>query len=118
MKEKILCAAIWYKDVPLKKDIPQVRPKNIDRGIVVAGYRHGHCLWTMACLTGLRTATFADDGTGDHEQGFLTNHNRFVDRKEAYKIAYENDQIIGPNRGIPDNEIGLTSEDLYSEDLY
>lgn len=104
--ERILCAAIWYKDIPIKKDIPQVRPKNIDKGIVVLGHRHGQCIWTVASLTGLRTATFADDGTGDHEQGFLTNFNRFVDREEAAKIAFNSGQI---NKEI---------ETLYSEDLY
>ena len=46
-------------------------------------------------------------------QGFLTNTDRFVDRKEAYKIAFEADQINGPNKGRSENSIGLTSEDLY-----
>ncbi|MCC6818622.1 MAG: hypothetical protein IT245_07015 [Bacteroidia bacterium] len=47
------------------------------------------------------------------EKGFLTSENRFVDRKEAYTIAFNANQIIGPNKGIPTNDIGLTSEDLY-----
>lgn len=118
MKETIICAAIWYKEIRTHIDIPQVRPVNIESGIVVCGYRHGQIIWTVSMLTGLRTVTYADDGTGEYEQGFLTNKNRFVDRKEAYKIAYENNQIIGPNKGRLHNEIGLTSEDLYSEDIY
>lgn len=106
MKEYILCAAIWYKEIPLKREIPQVRPKNIDKGIVVTGHRHGQCIWTVVCLTGLRTVDKAADATGDHEQGFLTNTNRFVSREEAAKIAFA---------------AGQTKEELqilYSEDLY
>jgi hypothetical protein len=59
-------------------------------------------------MTGKRDAE-----VGVHIQGFLTSENRFVDRKEAYTIAFNADQIIGPNRGDPENSIGLTSEDLY-----
>jgi len=46
-------------------------------------------------------------------QGFLTNKNRFVNRKEAYDIAYKADQIVGPNSNRANNDIELTSEDLY-----
>lgn len=106
MIEKILCAAIWYIDIPLAKEIPQVRPKNIDRGIVVLGHRHGQCIWTTASLTGLRTCTNGEDCTGEHEQGFLTNTNRFVDREEAAKIAFAAGQI-------EKETITLYSEDLY-----
>lgn len=105
-KEYILCAAIWYQEIELKKDIPQVRPNNISRGIVVLGHRHGQCIWTMACLTGLRTCDVGEDCTGEHEQGFLTNTNRFIDRQEAAKIAYEAGQIK--------EEL----KTLYSENLY
>lgn len=41
------------------------------------------------------------------EYGFMTNQNRFVNRKEAYKIAYFNCQCCYDDR-----------EELYSEDLY
>ena len=106
MKEYILCAAIWYKEIPLKKEIPQVLPKNCDTGLVVLGHRHGQCMWTMSSLTGLRSVTNAADGVGEYEQGFLTNTNRFVDRKEAGQIAFEASQT---------EELKTT---LYSEDLY
>lgn len=105
-KEYILCAAIWYKEIPLKKVIPSVLPKNCDRGLVVTGHRHGQCMWTMGCLTGLRSVTFAEDGVGEHEQGFLTNTNRFVNRQEAAEIAFEAKQTENKK------------ETLYSEDLY
>lgn len=106
MKEYILCAAIWYKEIPLKKEIPQVLPKNCDKGLVVLGHRHGQCMWTMSSLTGLRSVTNATDGVGEYEQGFLTNTNRFVDRKEGGQIAFE----VGQTK-----ELKTT---LYSEDLY
>ena len=104
--EYILCAAIWYKKIPLKKEIPAVRPKNINTGIVILGHRHGQCIWTVSCLTGLRTVTFAVDATGKHIQGFLTNKNRFVSRRLGAKIAFKAGQI---NKEI---------QTLYSEDLY
>jgi hypothetical protein len=106
MIERILIAAIWYKDIPLKKDIPAVRPKNINKGIVILGHRHGQCIWTTACLTGLRTVTNAEDAAGTHVQGFLTNKNRFVSRMLGAKIAFKAGQIK--------KEIAT----LYSEDLY
>ena len=105
-KEYILCAAIWYKDIPLQKVIDGVLPKNCDRGLVVLGHRHGQCMWTMSSLTGLRSVTNAEDGVGEYEQGFLTNKNRFVDREEGGKIAFDAGQT-------EDLRTTLFSEDLY-----
>ena len=105
-QEYILCAAIWCKEIPLKKDIPQVLPINCDKGIVVTGHRHGQCIWTIGCLTGLRAVTFAEDGIGENVQGFLTSKNRFVNRKEGGEIAFAAKQTT---------ELKTT---LYSEDLY
>jgi hypothetical protein len=106
VKEYILCAAIWYKDIPLQKVIEGVLPKNCDKGLVVLGHRHGQCMWTMSSLTGLRSVTNAEDGVGDHEQGFLTNTNRFVGREEAAQIAFAAGQI-------KEQTTRLFSEDLY-----
>lgn len=106
LKEYILCAAIWYKDIPLKKIIDGVLPKNCDRGLVITGHRHGQCMWVMGSLTGLRSVQNAPDGVGEYEQGFLTSRNRFVDREEAAIIAFDANQI---------NEEKQT---LYSEDLW
>jgi len=105
-KEYILCAAIWYKDLTLQKVIDGVLPKNCDRGLIVLGHRHGQCMWTMSSLTGLRSVTNAEDGVGEYEQGFLTNKNRFVDREEGGKIAFDAGQT---------EDLRTT---LYSEDLY
>ena len=106
-KEYILCAAIWYQDLPTQR----LLPKNVDKGIVICGHRHGQCIDIMKSLGGLRTVTFAEDGVGEHEQGFLTNTNRFVDRLEALEIAKSSNQIK-PDEVINEH-IGLFSENLY-----
>ena len=88
MQEKIMCAANWYKDIPC-----EMPPINVDRGLVLCGFRHGFIINEMHELTKLRTCTFGEDACGNHVQGFLTNHNRFVDRNEAALVAYISDQV-------------------------
>lgn len=103
--ERILCAAIWYKDLPLlKPEVLEPRgfgPNNVDRGIVFCGYRHPNCIYQKVAVTGLRDAE-----SGEYVQGFLTNHNRFVDREIGAIIAYDAGQIEQQKKT------------LYSEDLY
>lgn len=100
--EKILCAAVWFKDIEIKHDIPTDArlPVNCDKGLVFCGYRHYQCLYTMASATGLTTAE-----AGEHIQGFLTNNNRFVDRQEGGLIHRANGH-------------STQLDDLFSEDLY
>lgn len=102
--EYILCAAIWYKDFEMPKNANQV--KNIDKGVVLCGHRHGHIISQMIAITGKRTCTFGENATGESVQGFLTNKNRFLNRKEAHKLFVE-------NGGKPEFK-----DELYSEDLY
>ena len=105
--EYILCAAIWYLDIPLKKVFDgNVLPINCDKGLVFCGFRHPHCMYTMCSVTGLRSVTFAEDGVGEHIQGFLTSHNRFVDRVEGAALHITNGGKLHYN------------DQLYSEDLY
>lgn len=108
-KEYIICSSIWYEDLHLVK--PEVleprgfRPYNITKGVVVSGWRHSNCIYQICAITGL-----AQHECGNSIQGFLTNTNRFVDRKEAYLIAKGANQIIEPI----DHDMGiLTSENLY-----
>lgn len=105
--EIILCAAVWYKDLELKAEIPfeSYLPKNLDKGIVFCGHRHGQCIYTKCCITGL-----TDGESGEHEQGFLTSFNRFVDRQEALKIAIEQNQVL--------DMAEIRGNRLFSEDLY
>ena len=103
--EEILCAAIWYKEFPILKEIPSdlLRPYNCDCGIVFAGHRHPHCAYQAVAISGK-----PQHQLGAKIQGFLTNLNRFVDRHEGAKIAIDNGQITKLKYG----------NQLYSEDLY
>ena|SRR5690554_1002856 len=104
-KELITSATIWYKDLKTAT----FKPTNIDKGIVVCGYRHPHIIEIVKHLSNLRTVEFAEDGVGDVVQGFMTNKNRFLDRKEAMILAIANGQVSGKTH---------SNEELYSEDLY
>lgn len=95
--EVILCSAIWYKDV----ERPVHRPINTPKGVVLCGYRHGHIIGQVVSLTGE-----PHHKLGEFVQGFLTNKNRFLNRKEAL-------QLFKKNGNTP--EFG---DELYSEDLY
>jgi hypothetical protein len=106
IEEKIICAAIWYKDFPLVKDdinsIGFERPINCDRGMVFCGHRHHNCMYQMIAITGKYQHEM-----GEEVQGFLTNKNRFVNRKEAAIIHKANGGTIE-----------YSSDKLFSEDLY
>lgn len=107
MTERIICAAVWYKDLELKYNMPNevYLPKNLDKGIVFCGHRHGQCIYTKCAITGLRDAE-----SGENEQGFLTSFNRFVSREEALEIALKTNQVL--------NIKEIRGNKLYSEDLY
>jgi hypothetical protein len=89
--EYIICAAVWYKELELKWVIPKevYLPKNLEKGIVFSGHRHGQFIYTKCAITGLR-----DGESGENEQGFLTSKNRFVSREEALEIALRENQVI------------------------
>lgn len=108
VKEYILCAAVWYKELQLKKpEVLRLRglsPYNVDKGIVLCGWRHGNCIYQMVAIYGIY-----DEDAGESVQGFLTSLNRFVDRKEGAEIAFKSGQIEKPIT----HPTGLFSEDLY-----
>ena len=101
-KERILCAAIWVDDGKYY----HYQPKNIDTGLVLCGLRHPCIFQQIGGLVGERKQL----GIHEREQGFLTNFNRFVGRKEALVIALEQNQV----RDISD----VRGSNLHSEDLY
>lgn len=108
MNEKILCAAVWYKEIPLARyNIPNQNPVNVDRGAVFCGHRHPHCMYTMVAVTGIRSVTTE---VGDYVQGFLTSKNRFVDREEGLEIALREGQVLDLD--------DVRGDQLHSEDLY
>ena len=97
--EKIFCSAIHLLgDVG---DMDSRRPINVSNGVVVCGRRHCNCISTINHLTGKKLSQLQP-----YVQGFLTSHDRFVDRKEAAKIAYSAGQIY--------EEI----DELFSEDVW
>ena len=93
--EKILCAAIWFKD---GKEPDLFAPTNINEGFVISGWRHGAIL---------RIGDRLNISPKNSVQGFLTSENRFLNRKEARALAVKNKQCVPE---FPD--------ELYSEDLY
>jgi len=99
-KEIITCSAIWFKD-ELKHDH---QPFNIEEGFVVCGHRHHNCFMTAHILQPTHDYVRMRD-----VQGFMTNTNRFVDRKEGWVIAYKAGQL-----GKDAAPVGI----LYSEDIY
>jgi hypothetical protein len=100
--EKIICSAIWYKEMNTARYLPI----NVDRGVVVCGHRHPHCIHTFVALTGIRSVK---SECGENVQGFLTDENRFVDRKEAMMIAKNANQLLEPEN---------VGSHLFSEDIY
>lgn len=86
LKEYIICAAIDHN------------------GTIICGLRHDDCYKILFSLT-----NSSENPPGNDKQGFLTSWNRFIDRKEAYKIAKENNQI----RWGKNEERILISENLY-----
>ena len=100
MKNKvtyIICSAILFKDG--KQHVHQ--PFNIESGFVICGHRHHNCFMTASILNEDKKIQGYED-----IQGFLTNENIFVDRKEAGRIAFEAGQT------------DVLISELYSEDLY
>jgi hypothetical protein len=90
-EEKILCSAIMYK------------------GRAIAGRRHNDCYDTLLALV-----PDEKDLPGRDDQGFLTTHNRYVSREDAWAIATEHNQIVvGENLGDPNEPDMLISENLY-----
>ena len=109
-QERVICAAVWYRDIPLKVNIPSNRnPYNINKGAVICGHRHPHCMWTMVALTGIKSV---EPECGHYVQGFLTNCNRFVTRIEAGKIAWKAGQLQRKPY-FKGKWVEIYSEDLY-----
>ncbi len=96
--EFILCSAIKR----IKPRETKCNYHNNDIHLVELGYRHHDIL-----------IRFKDEvSTSLFDQGFYTSQGRFVDRKEAYKIAYDAGQLKNPEYS-EDYEYRLFSEDLY-----
>lgn len=108
--ERIYCAAIWYHEINPDFPLGLRNPDNVKEGVVILGHRHGDIIKNVGNLLGKRTVENGEDSVGKYTQGFLTNKNRFVDRKEGAEIAWKENQILDVGRANP--------ECLYSEDIY
>ena len=105
----IVCSAVWYNDGIVYKN----QPTNIEAGFVVCGRRHGNCFTTLEIM-GKNY-----DNVKKDEVGFVTSDNRFVGRKEAFKIALEANQLLKPELHVNiDNFIDVETEILTSEDIF
>lgn len=93
MNEFIICSAVQL----------------VESGKIYYGHRHDQCnnsmngelSWTMNRQEISKVKKI---------QGFVTSKNRFVDRKEALKIALENNQVLDKTQ--------IRGDNLYSEDIY
>lgn len=109
MKEYILCSSIHFDDGLIHEG----QPKNIKTGFVICVRRHHNCYAVIAATKNRREFKDYIYKSGPHSQGFLTNLDRHVNRKEAYIIAKEAGQIkFGAGLTDKENQI-LISENLY-----
>ena len=116
-KEFVLCAAIYINDGKVHSQ----QPENIDIGFVVCGRRHNNCYQTIKDIStlspndaiGKLISSLSDEEIRKH-QGFITSLDRYVDRREGWKIAKENNQIqFGLVAGDNGENSILISENLY-----
>lgn len=128
-KEYIICSAIWYKN---GKQYPFQNIYGIDNGFVIGGFRHPMCIGVCPENPYIQRIK-VNDGTAalpfewdpdnalDTEQRFIMSYGRFVNRKEAFKLALSANQInresILKTQGI---NIDTYKKDmsLYSEDIF
>jgi len=115
-QEKIICSAIHI----YLTDKFEKQPIGIEQGFVISGRRHSDCYAILDCMSMLSGFTnkvvkeLVNSILRKH-QGFITNHNRYVNRKEAAIIAHKANQMLQPAFYCEGYE--LTSEDLFL-DLY
>ena len=104
-QEYIVCSAIHVGDDSKMES----SPFNIKSGYVAYGLRHHNCLEVISKIYYFNLGQKGYPKiyyTYIKTQGFLTSKNRFVTRKEAAQIAFDN------------NQTNKLLEILYSEDIY
>lgn len=94
IEEWVLCAAIHFDDGKKREG----QPDNIQSGFVIAGRRHHNCYATLQAIgeaLGITEGIVKNlfERVGRDSQGFITNLDRYVDRKEGYRIAKAAGQI-------------------------
>ena len=94
-RERIVCSAIWFKT---EEEHPH-QPKGRWGGLTIYGRGHHQCYHIAYLIS-------KDLKKLPHEEGFLTSHNRFVDRREASSIAL----LAG--------QVKSYKKQLFSEDIW
>lgn len=95
----IICAAIQITFVNSKDEV---------NTLTVCGRRHGDCYRIIRQLDNKHTQW--------SEEGFMNHLGNFLNRKDAYQLAWECGQITKHSKWYrEDNKI---PNELYSEDLY
>lgn len=125
-KEYIACSAIHY-DNGIK--YPFMEGYGVTSGFVLGGFRHPFIISVLPTdvyyphteerLKQLNPELKWDKDLEKFEviQGFITSWGRFVDRKEAMKIALDCGQVKKEELG--NERIGLFSEDIFPhQELY
>lgn len=117
MKEFIICSAIHVEDGKVHEDEYQ----GISTGFIVTGRRHHDCYRTLSIISGYNKLAEWQDIIQKPEtmdeyrsrQGFITSTNRYVNRFEAFGIAWKANQLINPAAHTGSDIPMLTSEDLW-----
>lgn len=132
-KEYIICAAIWYRN---GKHYPFQNIYGIDNGFVIGSFRHPMAIAVCpenpymqdiklnrgeAALPFEWGKEWANCSGKQTVQGFITSLGRFVDRKEAFKLALGAGQITkesilitqGVDIDTYEKELPLYSEDIF-----
>lgn len=108
-QERIQLAAIHFDD---GREYPH-QTENISTGIVLCGFRHG-CIFPQLNFASQGNLKLVkdrlDNGIEEKSQGFITNHNRYVEREEALQIALAANQVLDLKE--------VRGNRLFSEDLY
>ena len=108
-EERILCAAVNF----LKDKFYAYQPEGISTGYVIPGFRHDD----IHSLADQIVSQY--DYTDKNIEGFLTSFNRFVDRKEAFKIALDTGILqVETWNGARTIKSHRMNGELSSEDLY
>ena len=106
--EKIVSAAVKFQYYTNEELVDRINKCNPYQYMIICGKNHGDCFNKMKQLIGNPNS---ENLKKPVETGFYTSLNRYVDRKEALKIAAIANQII--HKHNPQDE--LCSEDLYLE---
>lgn len=93
--EIVICSAVRGKD-----------------GFIVRGHRHHNALYALHEIPG-----HEEDHCPPEDQGFITSHNRFVNRKEGYELQIAAG-IKSVLEGTEHSNGAYLHGELYSEDLY